>query len=63
MIEAVEPASLALFTRILEWDRVKTEVLLAGVRNEFKDTSFHFYCNLYFVYGRKPAAKGTTSKD
>ena len=54
MIEAVEPASLALFTRILDWDRVRTEALLAGVRNEFKILSFHFYCNLYFVYGRKP---------
>ncbi|KAI9852159.1 MAG: hypothetical protein M1838_001622 [Thelocarpon superellum] len=56
MIEAVEPASLAVFTRVLNWDRTKTEVLLAGVRNEFKDTSYHFYCNLHFVYGRKPLA-------
>ncbi|KAI9815379.1 MAG: hypothetical protein M1832_005518 [Thelocarpon impressellum] len=61
MIDAVEPASLALFTRILEWDRVRTEALLAGVRNEFKNTSFHFYCKLYFVYGRKPLAPSSSA--
>ncbi|KAJ5408587.1 hypothetical protein N7509_002470 [Penicillium cosmopolitanum] len=54
MLEAMPPYSYALFTRLLGWNRVQIEVLLAGVRRELKDLSLHLYTNVHIIYGQKP---------
>jgi hypothetical protein len=51
---AVEAYSLALFTRVLGWDNLATQVFLAGVRRDLKSPAVHSYCNLHVVYGKKP---------
>ena len=54
MLEAVEPYTLALFTRVLGWSIDEVQVLIAGIKNELKDRSIHMYGKMHFVYGRKP---------
>ncbi|KAJ5084553.1 hypothetical protein NUU61_009132 [Penicillium alfredii] len=54
MLEAMPPYTYALFTRMLGWQRVEIEALLAGVRSELKDLSNHLYTKVYMVYGQKP---------
>ncbi|KAJ5898679.1 hypothetical protein N7504_008967 [Penicillium tannophilum] len=54
LLMAVESYSLALFTRVLGWSNVQTQVFLAGVRRDLNNPDVHTYCNLHIVYGRKP---------
>ena len=54
MLDAVEPYTLALFTRVLGWDLNRAEILMAGVRADFRNPRNHIYSNFHFVYGRKP---------
>jgi hypothetical protein len=54
---SVEPYTLALFTRVLGWSNERTQVLIAGVKDEVRNPSNHFYTASHFVYGRKPATK------
>jgi hypothetical protein len=54
MLNAVEPFTLALFTRILGWSRGKAEALMVGVRADFKNPRNHIYSNFHFIYGKKP---------
>jgi len=54
MSDAVEPFSLALFTRVLGWSNEKAQVLFAGVRADFRNPKNHLYIAYHFVYGRKP---------
>ena len=54
ILEAVEPLTLALFTRVLGWTEAETQVLMAMVRREFKDRSRYLYVICNIVYGRKP---------
>jgi hypothetical protein len=54
MLEAVEPYTLALFTRILKWTNEECQELIEGVKREILDRSIHMYGKMYFVYGRKP---------
>ncbi|KAJ5945503.1 hypothetical protein N7454_002342 [Penicillium verhagenii] len=46
MLEAMPPYTFALFTRMLGWNRVQIEALLAGVRHELKDLSNHLYSKM-----------------
>jgi trans-aconitate methyltransferase len=55
MTEAMQAYSLALFTRVLGWDAVQVEALLAGARNDLNNRAHHLYTRLHIVYGRKPA--------
>ena len=55
LLMAVEAYSLALFTRVLGWTYERTQVFFIGVRSDLKNPKVHSYCNLYVVYGRKPA--------
>jgi hypothetical protein len=55
LLMAVEAYALALFTRVLGWSNERTQVFLAGVRKDLKNSKVHSYCNLHIVYGRKPA--------
>lgn len=56
MIDGIEAYSIALFTRVLNWDPARLEVFLEAVRNEFRDPKNHLYCFIYIVYGRKPSS-------
>ncbi|KAH7333389.1 methyltransferase [Rhexocercosporidium sp. MPI-PUGE-AT-0058] len=56
MLDAIEPISLAYCTRVLNWDEVKTQVFMAGVRKEFMNNSTHLYVHCHFVYGKKPGS-------
>ncbi|CAG7923819.1 unnamed protein product [Penicillium olsonii] len=53
MMEAVPPYLYALFTRMLRWSRVEIEALLAGIRKELRNTSYHLYTKVRVVYGQK----------
>lgn len=57
IIASVEPFTLALFTRVLGWSKDRTQVLMACVKDEFRNRSNHFYTASHFVYGRKPATR------
>lgn len=54
MLQAVDSASPAIFTRILTSDTARLERLTTVAKKEFLDGSLHLFCNLHFVYGRKP---------
>jgi hypothetical protein len=57
VLEGLSAYSYALLSRVLRWERVEIEVLLAGVRRELKDLSLHLYTYVHFVYGQKPDDK------
>jgi hypothetical protein len=54
MLDAVEPVSLAYFTRVLGYTIEQTQVIMEGVKREIQDPSLHLYHVIYIVYGRKP---------
>jgi hypothetical protein len=58
MIESIAPITLALFTRVLKWNEMETQVFIAKVRNEFKDPSRHLFVNCHFICGRKSGGGG-----
>ncbi|KAH7141616.1 S-adenosyl-L-methionine-dependent methyltransferase [Dactylonectria macrodidyma] len=58
-MQALEPLSLAIFTRSKEagglgWSIEDLQLLLAGVRKDFKNVGIHSYWPVYSVYARKP---------
>ncbi|KAE8149547.1 S-adenosyl-L-methionine-dependent methyltransferase [Aspergillus avenaceus] len=53
-VEAVEPLSLAVFTRVLGWTEQQCRGLFAKVRAEFKGTRRQIYVCTHFIYGRRP---------
>ena len=55
MVECVEPFTLALLTRFMGWSIRETEVLMAQVREDFRNPKCHLYTVFHYVYGRKPA--------
>jgi hypothetical protein len=46
MTEAAPAYSLALFTRVLGWQKEEVEILMAGVRNDLKNLNYHLYTRL-----------------
>ncbi|OJD22276.1 hypothetical protein ACJ73_06377 [Blastomyces percursus] len=54
VLQALEPYSLFLFTKILGWSVEETQVLLSGVRKDIKNREIHLYSWVHFTYGRKP---------
>ncbi|KKZ65271.1 hypothetical protein EMCG_08878 [[Emmonsia] crescens] len=54
VLQALEPYSLFLFTKILDWSVEETQVLLASVRQDLKNREIHMYSWVHFTYGRKP---------
>ncbi|KAH7124760.1 S-adenosyl-L-methionine-dependent methyltransferase [Dactylonectria macrodidyma] len=58
-MQVLEPLSLAIFTRPkgeggLGWSLEELQVLLAGVRKDFKNLGIHMYSPVYSVYANKP---------
>lgn len=49
MMDAIEPYSLALFTRVLKWDAPRIQLLLAGVREDLQNLDYHMYSVVYVV--------------
>ncbi|TDZ58448.1 putative methyltransferase tdiE [Colletotrichum trifolii] len=54
LMHGIEAASLALFTRVLDWEPEEAMVLCAEVRNEHKKLDIHGYYDVYSAWGRKP---------
>ncbi|EEQ83994.2 hypothetical protein RJZ56_003507 [Blastomyces dermatitidis] len=60
VLQALEPYSLFLFTKILGWSAEETQVLLSGVRKDIKNREIHMYGWVHFTYGRKPEDAATS---
>jgi len=54
MFYGLQGISLAIFTRFLEWQVEEMEVLLAKVRQEWRQRKVHSYWPICVVYGQKP---------
>ena len=54
MLEAIDPFSLALFSRVLGWKRIEIQVFLAGVRADLRNLDLQLIHHFHFVSGRKP---------
>ncbi|KAJ6012400.1 hypothetical protein N7522_002755, partial [Penicillium canescens] len=54
MLQALSSYTYALFTRVLGWQRIEIEALLAGARRELRTPSNHLYTRAYIVYGQIP---------
>ncbi len=54
MLDAVEPYSLALFTRTLGWSLDDTLELIDHAREDFANPKNNLYSYFHFVFGRKP---------
>lgn len=52
-IDSVEPPTLALFTRVLGWTEMECRVLIAKVKEEFKDSDKQLFVYTHFFYGKK----------
>ncbi|PGH12365.1 hypothetical protein AJ79_04313 [Helicocarpus griseus UAMH5409] len=50
----LEAYTLALFTRVLKWNKKEIDVLLEGVKSDLKNRSNHIYGKIHFFYARKP---------
>ncbi|PGG96048.1 hypothetical protein GX51_08009 [Blastomyces parvus] len=54
ILQALEPYSLFLFTKVLGWSMEETQVLLSGVRKDIKNREIHMYGWVHFTQARKP---------
>ncbi|KAG5287448.1 TAM domain methyltransferase [Histoplasma capsulatum G186AR] len=54
VLQALEPYSLFLFTKILGWTVEETQVLLTGVRKDIKSRDIHMYSWVHFTRAQKP---------
>ncbi|CRG82966.1 hypothetical protein PISL3812_00313 [Talaromyces islandicus] len=54
MLEAVEPFSLAVFTRLLKWTPEKTRDLMEKVKADLCNPKLHMYSRFHYIYGQKP---------
>jgi SAM-dependent methyltransferase len=54
MLEAVEPYTLALYTKVLGKSLDETKVTVEMVKKEFSEKKNHLYVNYHFITARKP---------
>ncbi|KAL2809005.1 S-adenosyl-L-methionine-dependent methyltransferase [Aspergillus granulosus] len=54
LIEAIEPYSLALFTRVLGWSFERAQNYVNQCRQEAMNSSCHIYVLFYYVYAQRP---------
>lgn len=52
--DALEPVSMALFTRVLNMSTQEVQTMLVGPRKDIYNPEFHLYIKWRFTYGRKP---------
>lgn len=55
LYEAVEPYTLALFTRVLGWSGEDAQKYVDKVRADLLRPDIHVYVAYHYVYGRRPA--------
>ncbi len=53
-LDAVEPFTLALFTRVLGYSEDEAKMVVAGVKNDLRNPRTHMWVPFHFVYGRRP---------
>jgi len=53
-LSGLEAMSLMLLTNVLGWSVEDVQLLLVGVRKDFKNRQIHAYFPVYVVYGQKP---------
>ncbi len=53
-LDAIEPVSLALFTRVLGLSYEEAQLAMVGPRQGMQNPAYHLYLRFHFVYGRKP---------
>ncbi|PGH18052.1 hypothetical protein AJ79_00678 [Helicocarpus griseus UAMH5409] len=63
MLQALEPYSLFLFTKVLGWTVSETQVLIAGVQSDLKNRDVHVYSRVHFTRGRKPEKPAKSHAD
>ncbi|GKT41993.1 putative methyltransferase tdiE [Colletotrichum spaethianum] len=51
---ALEAICMAPLTRVLGWTRDEVNIFLIDVRKDLKNKSYHAYCPVYCIVGRKP---------
>ncbi|KAI9373650.1 S-adenosyl-L-methionine-dependent methyltransferase [Aspergillus egyptiacus] len=54
LIEAIEPYSLALFTRVLGWSYGQAQEYIDKCRLETMNSSCHIYVLFFYVYAQRP---------
>ncbi|KAJ5952662.1 uncharacterized protein N7479_011075 [Penicillium vulpinum] len=63
ILEAVEPYTLALFTRVLGFTYQEAQDYMDKVRKQLMSNSHHFYTRFHFVYGQRPFDDETTDSE
>lgn len=53
VMEAAEAVALQLFTSVLGWKVDEVRILIAKLKQDFMNPTFHLYVNFHFVYGEK----------
>lgn len=53
-LDAVEPFTLALFTRALGYSAEEAHATIARVKNDVRNPNAHLYVPFFFIWGRKP---------
>jgi hypothetical protein len=54
MLDAVEPYTLQLYTRVLGYSLEKTKLSIEMVKGEFRDPKNHLYVAYHFIHGVRP---------
>jgi uncharacterized UPF0146 family protein len=54
VLEAIEPYSLALFTRVLGHTYEETQEFMLKAQDDLIDARHHVYGRVHYVYGRRP---------
>ncbi|KAH7030077.1 putative TAM domain methyltransferase [Macrophomina phaseolina] len=54
VLDAIEAYSIALFTRVLGYKPEEVQVLLAKMREQYKNPELHIYYIYHITYGQKP---------
>lgn len=62
LYEAVEPYTLALFTRVLGYSPEDAREYVDKVRAELLDGSHHIYVLYHYVYGQRPLEDETNEQ-
>lgn len=53
-VDAVEPFTMALFTRVLGYNSEEAKKVVERVKTDLINPKLHMYVNFYYVWGRKP---------
>lgn len=54
LYDAVEPYTLALFTRVLGYTSEEAQEFVSKVRAELLNASYHIYVRFHYVYAQRP---------